>query len=476
MRWFTVLLVLIVRLLPAQQQAGLLGTWDDPELIGSNAFDNTYNEIWGMVVNGREYAVIGSTAGTHFIDVTDPLSPYEAAFVSGASSGGQIIHRDFHHKGDYLFAVCDEGEGSLQVIDCSGLPDTAFAAYDSDSLIRRAHNIFIDGDLLYAFATNNPWQGSYAMRVFDVSDPLRPAFIGQYNDFDGIRAGHVHDGYVRGAIAFLNCGGDGLAIVDFSDPYLPRTLGKLPSYTQQGYNHSGWLSDDGRYYYMADENHGLDLKVVDVQDACNPVVTATFSPAVSNPLPIPHNQIAACGYLYSSYYYDGLQVFDISDPGNPAPVLHYDTYPGPDEQSYKGAWGVFPLLPSGNILVSDMQSGLLIFAGPGDSCYQRQELTDLQAGCNGVVTGAGMQLSEPGTVLYPQPARKGQEVFMHLPEALTGGKAALVSADGSQSHAVNMRAEGPGRWALRLPGALSPGLYFLLLEGAVSSIRLVVVP
>ncbi|MBT3621909.1 MAG: T9SS type A sorting domain-containing protein, partial [Flavobacteriales bacterium] len=29
--------------------------------------------------------------------------------------------------------------------------------------------------------------------------------------------------------------------------------------------------------------------------------------------------------------------------------------------SFKGAWGIYPYLPSGNIIVSDMQTGLYIF-------------------------------------------------------------------------------------------------------------------
>jgi hypothetical protein len=55
-----------------------------------------------------------------------------------------------------------------------------------------------------------------------------------------------------------------------------------------------------------------------------------------------------------------LRVFDISDPTNPIQIWEYDTYLPNDHISYKGAWGVFPYLPSGNIIVSDMQSGLYI--------------------------------------------------------------------------------------------------------------------
>jgi hypothetical protein len=53
-------------------------------------------------------------------------------------------------------------------------------------------------------------------------------------------------------------------------------------------------------------------------------------------------------------------VFDISDPSNPIQVCNYDTYSPSSYNSYKGAWGVYPYLPSGNIIVSDMQSGLYV--------------------------------------------------------------------------------------------------------------------
>ena len=69
------------------QEANLLGTWNDEALIGSFAYDNAYNEIWGIAAGGKEYAILGSTAGTHFIDVTSPAEPTEAFFIPGASSG-----------------------------------------------------------------------------------------------------------------------------------------------------------------------------------------------------------------------------------------------------------------------------------------------------------------------------------------------------------------------------------------------------
>ena len=73
-----------------------------------------------------------------------------------------------------------------------------------------------------------------------------------------------------------------------------------------------------------------------------------------------HNGIIKGTYAYIPYYHDGLRVFDISDPNNPIQTWEYDTYSPDNHNSYKGAWGVYPYLPSENIIVSDMQTGLYI--------------------------------------------------------------------------------------------------------------------
>ena len=60
-----------------------------------------------------------------------------------------------------------------------------------------------------------------------------------------------------------------------------------------------------------------------------------------------------------SYYEDGVQVIDISDPSNPRLVGYFDTFPNNNGyQGYFGCWGVYPFLPSGNIIASDRKYGL----------------------------------------------------------------------------------------------------------------------
>jgi len=402
----------------AQSEATLLGTWDDPALIGSNAYDNTYNEIWGLSINDVEYAVLGSTAGTHFINISDdPANPEEEFFVEGKVNSGQIIHRDFHDYNGYLYAVADEGNSSLQIIDLRCLPESINVVYDSDDLIKRAHNIFIDDvtGRLYAFATRNGNNSSNAMRIYSLEDPEQPVFLAEHKVFGGETIGHVHDGWVDNNLALMNCGGDGFFIVDFTDPVNPVTLDILDTYEQQGYNHSGWPAADLQYYYMADENHGLDIKVVDISELDDVSVASTFNAGVSSSSSITHNQIVHCDYLYVSYYYDGLQVFDISDPIDPQRVLFYDTYSGADAFNFKGAWGVYPKLPSGKILLSDMQSGLYVFDGIDNSCDGREvTFAEGDVDCEAEQPTGLKDQSFFDVKIYPNPVQAGASIKLAI--------------------------------------------------------------
>jgi choice-of-anchor B domain-containing protein len=345
-------------------QAGLLYNWQDTTLTPSWQYDNTYNEIWGVQINGAEIAIIGSTAGTHFFDVTNPATTNQVDFVVGAYTGSDVVHRDYHDYNGYLYIVCDEGNTStLQIIDISNLPNSVSVVYDSNVLFTKSHNIFIDTATakLYVCAVKhtNPNNFSSAMEIYSLVNPVNPTLLYTYMD-----VGHVHDAYVRNDTAYLNCGGDGFRIVDFH--YLdlpggmaPTELASLISYPDAGYNHSGWLNDDGTVYVMLDENHGYDIKLLDVSDFNNISVLSTFNSGVDTNS-MAHNAIIKEGLLFVSYYHDGLRVFNIADPTNPFEVLHYDTYLPNNHSSYKGAWGVYPNLPS-SILISDMQTGLYVF-------------------------------------------------------------------------------------------------------------------
>lgn len=368
-------------------QGNLLGQWDDPNIPGSSSYDNAYNEVWGLAVNGEEYAILGSTLGTHFINVTDPTNPMEDYFIEGAVSSDKVVHRDYHDHNGYLYAVCDEDYGSqqstLQIIDISNLPESIEVIYDSNDLIRKSHNIYIDTatSRLYALAAAGGDWPYAAAKMYDISDPFNPTQIEKYDEFQNIDIGHVHDGFILRDTAYLNCGNNGFAIVDFTDPHNEQVLSFLSplDYPESGYNHSGWPTEDGNYYYMADETWGKAMKVIDISNKTAIENVTVFDAGSSSEFSIPHNLIVHCNYLYVSYYFDGLQVYDISDPESPERVLYYPTSAVPHTNNYKGAWGVYPFLPSGNILVSDMQEGLFVIEGLNDDCSISTSTTENKA-------------------------------------------------------------------------------------------------
>lgn len=349
----------------AQLNTNLLFHWEDTTLIPSWQYDNTYNEIWGVEINDSEFAIIGSTEGTHFFDVSNPASATEVAFIAGAFTGSSVVHRDYHDYNGYLYAVCDEGNTStLQIMDISNLPNAVSVVYDSNVLFTKSHNIFIDTATakLYVCAVKhtNPSSFSKAMEIYSLANPVNPTLLHTYDD-----VGHVHDAYVKNDTAYLNCGNDGLRIIDFSMlgtplPVQPNLLATLTAYPDAGYNHSGWLNDDGTKYVMLDENHGYDIKLLDVSDFNNVTVLSTFNSGV-DAQSMAHNAIIKDNYIYVSYYHDGLRVFNFDNPSNPNQVAYYDTYAPTSHASYKGAWGVYPYFSSGNVLISDMQTGLYVF-------------------------------------------------------------------------------------------------------------------
>lgn len=335
-----------------------LFNWQDASLPASAAHSNTYNEIWGYAHAGKEYAIIGSTMGTHIFDVTVPANAVQVDFIAGAATGTGIIHRDFKTYQNYLYAVCDEGPSTLQISDMQYLPDSVHVVYDSDALFPRSHNIFIDTATAKMYVCG----GTVQFAVYSLANPTAPTLLSNcpidIPFWSSI--GYVHDVYVRNDTAYLNAENRGLFIVDFNNISNPQMIGSLDTYPQQGYNHSGWLNPNAPYYAFADETHGKDVKILDVSDMNDLQLTDTISSNV-NQFSIPHNLVFRGNFLFISYYFDGVYMFNCSNPAHPVLAGFYDTSTEPHQDGwYRGCWGVYPLLPSGHILASDMQTGLWV--------------------------------------------------------------------------------------------------------------------
>jgi len=336
----------------------LLFHWQDTSLDASFAHGNTYSEIWGYSRAGREYAIIGTVEGTHVFDVTTPTASNEVAYLPGRVQGPIIVHRDYHDYDDYLYMVSDEGPSSLQIADLRFLPDSMPIRYDSDSLFSRSHNIFIENGRMYVCG------GDGQLSVYSLANPIEPILLVNCQmdvPFWSAEVGYVHDIFVHNDTAYCNAGNKGLFVIDFTDAINPVVVSSLVEYAQKGYNHSGWLDPARDLYAMADENHGLDIKLVDMSQLDDPEIVSFIGPGVHDSLSIAHNLIIKDRYLFVSHYYDGLYIWDIADPDNPYILGYYGTSDIEHRQAFEGAWGVYPFLESGVVLVSDMQNGLFVF-------------------------------------------------------------------------------------------------------------------
>ena len=332
----------------------LVSTWTDSSLP-NNGFAGAYNDVEGLEVDGTEYAIMGSTLGTHIIDISsDDGETVEVAFLPGADGGSFVTHRDYHIDGTLLFAVCDQGSSSLQIFNLSELPESITTVYDSDEFCITAHNVFVDNnsDLLYLCSTSSMGNSS-PIKILDVSTPDSPI---EFTDLSPW-INSCHDIYVENDTAWINSGGAGLYVMHIDET--PTVIGNLDDYPYQGGNHSGWWIPEDNIYVLADETHGSPLKVIDTSDLNDLQVVSILSSEV-DPESIPHNLMMRDGLVFVSYYHDGLQVFDVSTPEEPKRIAWFDTFIESSHEGYAGAWGVHSALPSGRILISDIQNGLFV--------------------------------------------------------------------------------------------------------------------
>ena len=331
----------------------------------------SYLGIWGYASAGREYALLTHSQGLSITEVTDPANPVEIQFIP--SAGGRI-QRDIDTYLDpvsgktYAYFGGQEG-ANLYSIDLSYLPGTIPASGIVDlGRTNWTHTLQVADGLLFV----NSAGSSLGCRIFDAqANPANPPLLAQSwsgSDRD------CHDSFTRDNILYS---ADGYStrwrIVDIAGirgGSAPTLLGET-AMKSGVYAHSNWLSDDSQYMYSFEEFNIEDINVFDVSDPANPVNVETFqwSGDATGNSPVHNGQVKG-DLLHVAYYEAGYRVFDISDPANPVEVGMYETWRDPDGDGTfnksitgieNGAWNVYTDLPSGDVLVSDTQSGLFIF-------------------------------------------------------------------------------------------------------------------
>ncbi len=118
------------------------------------------NDVWGWTdpESGKEYAIVGRTDGTAFIDVSNPSAPeYLGSLPKTPGSRGNSW-RDIKVYDNHAFIVADgAGQHGMQVFDLTKLRSVEYApaTFEEDAHydgFASAHNIVVNEETGYAYA------------------------------------------------------------------------------------------------------------------------------------------------------------------------------------------------------------------------------------------------------------------------------------------------------------------------------------
>ncbi len=352
--------------------------------VGQLEYTQDLNDIWGYAApDGTEYALVGTRTGFSIVSLADPSSPTEVAFIPG----GSTTWRDVKTWGETAYVVCDNCPDGLLVVDLSDLPNSApfFHVTDIENVgtLGPAHNIYID-EFGYAYLSGSNLN-SGGMIYFDCfTTPGTPIWAGTAPPV------YSHDVYVRDNKMYSSEINNGVfTIYDVTDKNNTIALGSQE--TEFSFTHNSWLSDDSNILFTTDEQANAPVGSYDVSDPADIVELDQFRPLETlGDGVIPHNVHVWNDYLIISYYTDGCILVDAAHPDNLVEVGNFDTFI-PAATGFLGAWGAYPYLPSGLVLVSDIGGGLYVLE-PNyvRACYLEGNITDASTG--NVIPGATVSL------------------------------------------------------------------------------------
>ena len=332
----------------------------------------TGSDIWGWVdaQSGNEYALMGMTNGTAFVDVSDPDNPVYLGILPTQTV--ESPWRDIKVYADHAYIVADgAGAHGMQVFDLtrlrSAVPPETFMADVVYNDFANAHDVAINEDTGSAYAVGSNTCGE-GLHVIDISMPLNPLFVACH------AASEVHDtqcvsylgpdaDYTNSDIC-LSSAKNRVEIVDVTNEFFPVTISNVV-YPQLAYAHQAWLTEDHQFLFVDDELDELNFggptrtHIIDVTDLDAPTFVFAYEASTTS---IDHNLFVLGNRVFQANYTTGLRVLEFGNLANRElmEIGFFDTFPNNNSTIFDGAWGVYPYLPSGTIIVSDISNGLFI--------------------------------------------------------------------------------------------------------------------
>jgi choice-of-anchor B domain-containing protein len=305
----------------------------------------TAANICGYAANGREYALVGGSAGLIIVDVTKPDAPVKLAQLPGPNNLWKEI-KTYKH---YAYVTSEGGQG-VQIVDMSKLPDPnpTYKFYtgngDIANQLSSIHALHIDTTkgFLYAYGSGLFSGGAV---VLNLKDPWSPVYAGHFDQL-----GYIHDGWVDNDTLYAGHIYMGsFSVVDMRDKAKPVVLGLQR--TPQAFTHNTWMSRDRRVIFATDEVDDSSLSAFDISDPQDiRFLDKVKAQPGSNSMV--HNTHILGDYAVTSWYSSGVSIVDVSRPDNLVQTGLYDVAPAWEGGGSEGCWGVYPYLPSGTLLAS----------------------------------------------------------------------------------------------------------------------------
>ena len=350
------------------------------------------NDIWGWTdpATGKEYALVGMTNGTSFVDVSDPVNPVVLGILPEHHAAGNARQRGVKHDGgksvwrdikvyrNHAFIVAEDDGHGMQVFDLTQLrnvpnPPATFTETANYQGIGKAHNIVINEETGFAYAVGatspNLNCNGGGLHMINIQEPTNPVFAGCY-DGDG----YTHDAHCvvykgpdadyQGQEVCFSSNEDAITMVNVSNKENPVLIASK-GYAGVQYAHQGWLTEDHRYFISNDElderrkGNNTTSFIWDMQDLDNPVLLGTYVGELPS---IDHNLYIKDALVYEANYTSGLRILNIVDieNANLKEVAYFDTYSANDTPIFEGAWSNYPFFESGIVVVSDITNGLFV--------------------------------------------------------------------------------------------------------------------
>jgi len=331
------------------------------------------NDLWGWTdpQTGREYAIVGRSTGTAFVDISNAARPvYLGELPTHTDPSTWRAVKVF---ADHAYIVSEALNHGMQVFDLRQLrrvesPPVRFSETAHYDGFGSTHTLAINMLTGFAYAVGTrTCEGG--LHVVDIREPVAPKTAGCFS-LDG----YTHetqcaiytgpDSRYRDREICFNSNEDTLTIVDVTNKDEQLQLSRT-GYGGSAYTHQGWLTEDQRFFLVDDEGderafrHPTRTWIWNVSNLDHPELMGHYDGPTSA---IDHNLYIRGNLVYESNYRSGLRVLDASSiaEGLLRELAFFDVYAADDAAAFNGAWTSYPFFPSGAVAINGIEQGLFV--------------------------------------------------------------------------------------------------------------------